>query len=318
MRASFSMEKRRGIRHLAPALIVGVCGFVLSVGTWHMMVQSETRATIREFDIRANNQAIILENWIHSYWGELYAVQDLFQSSNQDVTREESENFAGSLIGRHSAIMNIAWAPRIERDECAAHEQLGAREGLRDYHIRGNGRNGSLPVAPERDEYFPKFYSTDPATVYGLDLNDGATQARKLEIEITELVLMQDNELALATLHRIKELGVSIAMDDFGTGYSSLGYLRSFPFDRIKIDQSFIRDLSRDKDSLAILRAVVGLGRSLGIVTTAEGVETRDQLEILKSEGCTDAQGYLFSHPQSAADVEQLLTALDGPAKAVA
>ena len=127
----------------------------------------------------------------------------------------------------------------------------------------------------------------------------------------------QANESALASLHRIKELGVSIAMDDFGTGYSSLGYLRSFPFDRIKIDQSFIRDLSKDKESLAILRAVVGLGRSLGIVTTAEGVETRDQLEVLRTEGCTDAQGYLFSRPQNAAGLRDFLAA-DAKVKAVA
>jgi diguanylate cyclase (GGDEF)-like protein len=142
--------------------------------------------------------------------------------------------------------------------------------------------------------------------------------ARRLEIEITESVLMQDNESALALLHQIKELGVSIAMDDFGTGYSSLGYLRSFPFDRIKIDQSFIRELLKDKDSLAILRAVVGLGRSLGIVTTAEGVETRDQLEVLRTEGCTDAQGYLFSQPQNSADVRVFLSSFGGQAKAVA
>src|SRR4029077_6387760 len=95
-------------------------------------------------------------------------------------------------------------------------------------------------------------------------------------------------------LRQLKELGVRIAMDDFGTGYSSLGYLRSFPFDKIKIDQSFIRELSTNKDSLAILCSVVGLGRSLGIVTTAEGVETQGQLDILKMEGCTEAQGFLF------------------------
>ena len=107
-------------------------------------------------------------------------------------------------------------------------------------------------------------------------------------------------------------------MDDFGTGYSSLGYLRSFPFDKIKIDQSFIRDLSKNKDSLAILRAVVGLGRSLNIVTTAEGVETQKQLEILRAEGCTEAQGYFFSRPKSAAEMRKLLTPLRDQLPAVA
>jgi predicted signal transduction protein with EAL and GGDEF domain len=159
-----------------------------------------------------------------------------------------------------------------------------------------------------------QFKSVNFVQIIASALEKSGLPARRLEIEITELVLMQDNRSALATLHRIKELGVSIAMDDFGTGYSSLGYLRSFPFDRIKIDQSFIRDLSKDKDSLAILRSVVGLGRSLGIVTTAEGVETRDQLEVLRTEGCTDAQGYLFSRPQDAAEVRDLLTGLGGDA----
>jgi EAL domain-containing protein (putative c-di-GMP-specific phosphodiesterase class I) len=107
-------------------------------------------------------------------------------------------------------------------------------------------------------------------------------------------------------------------MDDFGTGYSSLGYLRSFPFNKIKIDQSFIRDIAKNKDSLAILRAVVGLGRSLGIVTTAEGVETKNQLEVLITEGCTEAQGYFFSHPVSAVEVKGLLGAIDGGVQAIA
>ncbi len=106
-------------------------------------------------------------------------------------------------------------------------------------------------------------------------------------------------------------------MDDFGTGYSSLGYLRSFPFDRIKIDQSFIRDLTK-KESMAILRAVVGLGSSLNIVTTAEGVETQHQLELLRAEGCTDVQGYFFSPPRPAAEVREFLTSLRGDVSAVA
>lgn len=149
-------------------------------------------------------------------------------------------------------------------------------------------------------------------------LADTRFPAERLELEITELVLMHDNDAALSLLRRLKDLGVKIAMDDFGTGYSSLGYLRSFPFDRIKIDQSFIRDLAKNKESLAIIRAVVGLGRGLGIVTTAEGVETQHQLEVLRTKGCTDAQGYFFSRPQTANDVECLLTSLEGRARAIA
>ena len=142
--------------------------------------------------------------------------------------------------------------------------------------------------------------------------------ARRLELEITELVLMHDSVAAIALLHQLKGLGVSIAMDDFGTGYSSLGYLRSFPFDRIKIDQSFIRDLSLNKESMAILRAVVGLGSSLNIITTAEGVETQNQLEILRTEGCTDVQGYFFSPPKGAAEIKSLLGSLNEHETAVA
>jgi diguanylate cyclase (GGDEF)-like protein/PAS domain S-box-containing protein len=143
-------------------------------------------------------------------------------------------------------------------------------------------------------------------------LESSRLPARRLELEITERVLIQDNIAALAVLRRLKDLGASIAMDDFGTGHSSLSYLRSFPFDRIKIDQTFIHDLPKSKDSLAIVRSVVGLSRSLGIVTTAEGVETRDQLEVLRTEGCTEAQGYFFSPPKEVAEIKQLLTSLRG------
>jgi diguanylate cyclase (GGDEF)-like protein len=131
--------------------------------------------------------------------------------------------------------------------------------------------------------------------------------ARRLELEITELVLLQESDGAFVILHQLRDLGIRIAMDDFGTGYSSLGYLRSFPFDKIKIDKSFIQDLPGKEDSVAIVRAVVGLSSSLGITTTAEGVETKEQLAGLTSEGCDEFQGFLFSKPRSAADVEKLL-----------
>jgi diguanylate cyclase (GGDEF)-like protein/PAS domain S-box-containing protein len=129
----------------------------------------------------------------------------------------------------------------------------------------------------------------------------------RLELEITESVLLQDNDVTLATLHQLRRLGVCIAMDDFGTGYSSLSYLRSFPFDKIKIDQSFIRELATRNDAMAIVRAITAMGRSLGISTTAEGVETKEQLAMLQSEGCTEAQGYLFSPPRPAREIARLV-----------
>jgi diguanylate cyclase (GGDEF)-like protein len=142
--------------------------------------------------------------------------------------------------------------------------------------------------------------------------------ANRLELEITELVLLQDNESAFSILRQFRDLGIRIAMDDFGTGYSSLGYLRSFPFDKIKIDQSFIRDLSTKEDSVAIIRAVVGLSSSLGITTTAEGVETKERLARLTSEGCNEVQGFLFSPPRPAAELQRLFKELAPRVEAVA
>ena len=132
----------------------------------------------------------------------------------------------------------------------------------------------------------------------------------RLELEITERVLLRENADNLAILHRLRGLGVRISMDDFGTGYSSLSYLRSFPFDKIKIDKSFVHGLDAgtdDGEADAIVRAIAGLGRSLGIATTAEGVETVAQLNALVADGCTEMQGYLFSPPRPAAEVARLL-----------
>jgi EAL domain-containing protein (putative c-di-GMP-specific phosphodiesterase class I) len=131
---------------------------------------------------------------------------------------------------------------------------------------------------------------------------------RRLELEITESVFLAETEANLAILHQLRELGVRISMDDFGTGYSSLSYLRSFPFDKIKIDRSFVKDLAERPDCVAIVRAISGLGRSLNITTTAEGVETVDQLDWLRNEGCNEVQGFLFSAAKPAGDVAALLS----------
>jgi diguanylate cyclase (GGDEF)-like protein len=131
--------------------------------------------------------------------------------------------------------------------------------------------------------------------------------AHRLELEITEGVLLQDNDANLKTLHRLRALGIRVSMDDFGTGYSSLSYLRSFPFDKIKIDRSFVSDVSNRKDGDAIIRAIAGLGKSLGMTTVAEGVETADQMERIRAEGCTDIQGYHISRPVPATEIQALL-----------
>jgi diguanylate cyclase (GGDEF)-like protein/PAS domain S-box-containing protein len=130
----------------------------------------------------------------------------------------------------------------------------------------------------------------------------------RLELEITESLFLAETEANLAILHQLRELGVSISMDDFGTGYSSLSYLRSFPFDKIKIDRSFVKDLAERSDCVAIVRAISGLGRSLNITTTAEGVETMDQLDWLRAEGCTEVQGFLFSAAKPASEIAALLS----------
>ena len=134
---------------------------------------------------------------------------------------------------------------------------------------------------------------------------------KRLELEITETALLKDDEALLASLHHLRALGVRIAMDDFGTGYSSLKYLRSFPFDKIKIDRSFVNELGIRLDSAAIVRAVAELGRSLAMTTTAEGVETEAQLAHLKQEGCTEVQGYLFSRPRPASELASLISTLE-------
>jgi len=131
--------------------------------------------------------------------------------------------------------------------------------------------------------------------------------ARRLELEITETVLMQNDEAVLAMLHQLRGLGIRIAMDDFGTGYSSLNYLRSFPFDRIKIDRCFTTDVDRDRGDGAIIQAIATLGASLGVETIAEGIETIDQLELVRRAGCTEVQGYLISRPRPAADLPKII-----------
>ena len=130
----------------------------------------------------------------------------------------------------------------------------------------------------------------------------------RFELEITEAVLMHNDDVTMAVLHQMRSLGVRISMDDFGTGYSSLSYLRGFPFDKIKIDRSFVRDLIEKPDSIAIIRAVTGLGHSFGMTTTAEGVETQEQLDQMRAEGCTEAQGYFYGKPMPANEIAQLLS----------
>ncbi|MBF9195105.1 EAL domain-containing protein [Microvirga sp. BT290] len=139
-------------------------------------------------------------------------------------------------------------------------------------------------------------------------LEDTGLPPERLEIEITETALIRDPNRALLTLQKLKAIGVNLAMDDFGTGYSSLSNLRAFPFDKIKIDRSFIHEVHDNPQAAAIVRAVLGLGRGLGLPVIAEGVETSEELSFLGSEGCTEAQGYLFGRPAPIGEFVPLLS----------
>jgi diguanylate cyclase (GGDEF)-like protein/PAS domain S-box-containing protein len=143
-------------------------------------------------------------------------------------------------------------------------------------------------------------------------LKQSGLAASRLELEITETLLLEKSGQVLATLHALRSLGVRISMDDFGTGYSSLSYLRSFPFDKIKIDQSFVRDLGTNREAQAIVRSIISLGAGLGVIITAEGVETEAEVKCLRAEGCHEGQGFLFSRARPNAEIIGLLKAQRG------
>jgi EAL domain-containing protein (putative c-di-GMP-specific phosphodiesterase class I) len=147
-----------------------------------------------------------------------------------------------------------------------------------------------------------QFRQSDFFTLVHSVLLETGLRGHRLELEITEGVLIDDSSAALAVLRRAKALGVRIALDDFGTGFSSLSYLQSFPFDKIKIDRSFIESLDSNPQSATIVRGVLGLARGLELPVIAEGVETEEQLAFLKREGCDGIQGYLMGRPRPIED----------------
>jgi len=153
-----------------------------------------------------------------------------------------------------------------------------------------------------------QFASPTLAQTIVQSLARAGVQPHRLELEITESIFIGNVEKTLTMLHSLRSLGIRIALDDFGTGYSSLSYLRSFPFDKLKIDQSFVRDLGSDSSAKAIIRAITTLADALGIETLAEGVEEQAHLEALRDEGCNLIQGYLISRPVAANLVAELIT----------
>jgi diguanylate cyclase (GGDEF)-like protein len=145
-----------------------------------------------------------------------------------------------------------------------------------------------------------QFHDSDIAETVAAILQETGLPAERLELEITESLLINDTEEVLEKLSRLRELGVKIALDDFGTGYSSLNYLARFPFDKIKIDRQFVRNMTRDPAMRAIVKTIVALGKSLGVTVTAEGVESQEQAAMLREFGCPQVQGFLYGYPGAA------------------
>ncbi len=159
-----------------------------------------------------------------------------------------------------------------------------------------NGRS----ISPSPSTSPAQFRDGDIAETVADILHETGLAANRLELEITESLLINDTEEVLAKLNRLRELGVRIAMDDFGTGYSSLSYLARFPFSKIKIDQQFVRNMTRDPAMRAIVKTIIALGESLRVTITAEGVETQEQADMLRRLGCPQVQGFLYGRPEKA------------------
>ena len=217
----------------------------------------------------------------------------------QPITNNQHREIVGyeALMRWHhpkkGMIMPMDFIPIAE--ETGLIHSLGAyalHEACREAAGWAGGQSVAVNLSPLQ------FKNSALVSVVEAALRDSGLAPARLEVEITESVLLDNNSVNIETLQKLKALGVRIALDDFGTGYSSLSYLRSFPFDKIKIDKSFINDMKDSREALAIIRAITGMSRSLDIQITAEGVESNEQFERLKEEGCTLFQGYYFGRPQ--------------------
>ena len=157
-----------------------------------------------------------------------------------------------------------------------------------------------------------QFKQQDIVKMVSRVLHETGCHATCLELEITESIIMENPEMAAETLHKLSDMGVHLSIDDFGTGYSSLSYLKRFPINTLKIDRSFVRDITTDSDDAAIAKAVIALAHSMKLKVIAEGVETAEQLHFLREQRCDQIQGYYLSRPLAAAEIETLLLAKRG------
>jgi diguanylate cyclase (GGDEF)-like protein/PAS domain S-box-containing protein len=243
---------------------------------------------------------------------------DLRDAIENDVLRPYYQPVIDLPTGRITGFEALVRWPHAERGMISPAEFIPVAEetGL----INGLGglmlRRACMDAAPWPDHVrvavnlSPLQFRTGNLLSIVIDaLKQSGLPARRLELEITETLLLEKSGQVLATLHALRALGVRISMDDFGTGYSSLSYLRSFPFDKIKIDQSFVRDLAANRDAQAIVRSIISLGIGLGVTITAEGVETEAELSCLRAEGCHEAQGFLFSQARPNCEIVGLLRA---------
>jgi diguanylate cyclase (GGDEF)-like protein/PAS domain S-box-containing protein len=246
---------------------------------------------------------------------------DLREAIEKEVLRPYYQPVVDLSSGRITSFEALARWPHAERGMISPAEFIPVAEetGL----INGLGglmlRRACMDAAHWPDDVrvavnlSPLQFRTGNLLSIVIDaLKQSGLSARRLELEITETLLLEKSGQVLATLHALRALGVRISMDDFGTGYSSLSYLRSFPFDKIKIDQSFVRDLAANRDAQAIVRSIISLGIGLGVTITAEGVETEAELACLRAEGCHEGQGFLFSQARPNAEIVGLLLARFG------
>lgn len=237
---------------------------------------------------------------------------DEFEVYYQPVVELQDQRVSGceALLRWHSPSRGMVPPDRF----IPLAEELGLIVGIGDWVLRRACQDaarwpGELSVAVNVSA---RQFQQGEALVASVTsaLQDAGLAPQRLELEITETLLMGDNAATLQTLLRLREMGVRIVMDDFGIGYSSLAYLRSFPFDKVKIDKSFVQEIGERADALAIVRAVSGLCNSLGVASTAEGVETNEQLDSVTDHECTQAQGYLFSKPVPNRELPELLARL--------
>ena len=231
---------------------------------------------------------------------------ELFFQAQLNLTHKQVSGFEALLRWRHpqhGVVLPGTFIPLAE--DTGLIIQIGE---WALYDACQHARSWPAPLKVAVNISAVQFRSRKLVEAVARSLRDAGIDPCRLELEITESVMIQDFDAAVATLHQLKALGVGISMDDFGTGYSSLSYLRSFPFDKIKIDQSFIKGLGKKSDCTAIVRAVTGMCGSLGIVATAEGVETAEQFHLLCAENCTEIQGYFVTEPRPAHEIPAFLS----------